>query len=114
MNSNMLREQAELQRRQLLLVAVTGERAVIPSPSAMPYRHRGGWMFNMVLVAMAFWIVALVTAPHMSRVTAEHATSASQAAPQTAGEIEYFASRFDETSLPRVPQPGQFSLVEGE
>ena len=68
----------------------------------------------MALLATAIMLIALLAAPPVARVAGTNGTILGQPARVTGGDIEYFPARFDERSLPAVPQPGQFSLAYGE
>jgi hypothetical protein len=66
------------------------------------------------MVAIVAIIVAFVGLSRPGHVVEARATIASPVKPVMSGQIDYLPARFDESSMPRDPQPGQFSLVPGD
>jgi len=73
--------------------------------------HRVRVMLMLFAGVCAAGLLAAARAEHRMQ---QRAVKPSQVALATSAGAEYFPARFDMSSAPRDPQPGQFSLLPGE
>lgn len=103
-------------RRQLLVVHAEGAPYTFSVRRNMRsgLRGLGVNIAGVALLVIAAAVVALFVQSRLDRVVVQGPTDATAAAPRVQMEVDYLPAHFDEASLPIVPPPGQFSLVEGE